>query len=278
MSRGPSDRSKGSSAQPKRVFGYIRCSSPGQVLDGETLERQRDKILEYSRLNDFTDVTILADEGLSGYKTSRPGFQKLLAACRSREVSMVIVYDLSRVTRRVRDMVDFVEDVVERYHIKLVSIRESIDTSTPAGKAFINIAAVFSQEYRDEIAYKTKAAIRHKQKHHEYTGGTVAFGYAGEDLSQPMPADLNEDSVIDYMIELRQSGHGYRAIASELNRRGIPTKTKTGHWHPKVVMQILNRASGNHDFRSRWWALVDLHSLWQIWHNIWNVPMLRKFL
>jgi site-specific DNA recombinase len=78
---------------------------------------------------------------------------------------MVIVYDLSRLTRWVRDMVDFVEDVVERYHIKLVSIRESIDTSTPSGKAFINIAAVFAQMYRDEIAYKTKAAMLHKQKH-----------------------------------------------------------------------------------------------------------------
>jgi DNA invertase Pin-like site-specific DNA recombinase len=65
---------------------------------------------------------------------------------------MDIVYDLSRLTRRVRDMVDFVEDVVERFRIKLVSIRESIDTSTPSGKAFINIAAVFSQMYRDEIA------------------------------------------------------------------------------------------------------------------------------
>lgn len=242
MSRSPSDRNKGQSGQPRRVLGYVRCSSPGQVLDGETLERQRDKVLEYARLNDLSDVTILADEGLSGYKTSRPGFQQLLAACKSREVSMVIVYDLSRLTRRVRDMVDFVEDVVERYHIKLVSIRESIDTSTPSGKAFINIAAVFAQMYRDEIAYKTKAAMLHKQKQHEYTGGTVAFGYVGEDLSQPMPPDLNEDTVIDYMIELHQCGHGYRAIASELNRRGIPTKTKTGRWHPKVVMQILNRA------------------------------------
>lgn len=151
MSRGPSDRNKGPSGQPRLVLGYIRCSSPGQVLDGETLERQRDKILEYARLNDLSDVTILADEGLFGYKTSRPGFQQLLAACRSREVSMMIVYDLSRLTRRVRDMVDFVEDVVERFRIKLVSIRESIDTSTPSGKAFINIAAVFAQMYWDEI-------------------------------------------------------------------------------------------------------------------------------
>jgi DNA invertase Pin-like site-specific DNA recombinase len=215
---------------------------PGQVLDGEIPEHQRVQTLECAKLSDLSDVTILADEGLSGYKTSRPGFQQLLAAWKSREVSMVVVYDLSWLTRRVRDMGDFVEDVVERFQIKLVSIRESIDTSTPSGKAFINIAAVFAQMYRNEIAYKTKAAILHKQKHHEYTGGTVAFGNVGEDLSQPMPADLNEDSVIDYMIELHQRGHGYRAIASELNRRGIPTKTKTGHWHPKVVMQTLYRA------------------------------------
>jgi site-specific DNA recombinase len=100
---------------------------------------------------------------------------------------MVIVYDLSRLTRRVRDMVDFVEDVVERYHVKLVSIRESNDTSTPSGKAFINIAAVFAQMCRDEIAHKTKAAMLHK-----YTGGTVAFGCVGEDLSQPMPPDLKK--------------------------------------------------------------------------------------
>jgi DNA invertase Pin-like site-specific DNA recombinase len=60
-----------------RIIGYIRCSSPGQVTDGETLERQREKILEYAKVNDLGAVTFLQDEGCSGFKPNRPGFQKI---------------------------------------------------------------------------------------------------------------------------------------------------------------------------------------------------------
>ena len=60
-----------------KAVGYIRVSSAGQVADGESLERQEEKIRAYATLKGITDLQIIADRGISGSKSNRPGFLKL---------------------------------------------------------------------------------------------------------------------------------------------------------------------------------------------------------
>jgi site-specific DNA recombinase len=156
---------------------------------------------------------------------------------------MVIVHDLSRLSRRVLDTVSFIENFVETNEIKLVSVRERIDTSTPIGKAFINLIAVFSQLYRDEISFRTKASILYKQKNKKFTGGMTPFGYNRIESSKDLITNAAEADVISSILEMRKRGLGYRRIASDLQYRGIPTKTGGTKWYPKVIMQILNRES-----------------------------------
>lgn len=226
--------------EAKKVLGYIRVSSIGQALDGESLERQLEQIRAYCKLKGLPDPEIIADEGVSGFKDSREGFQKLIQLCEKGQVQTVIVYDLSRLSRSVRNTLEFVEDTIQKNRIEFVSLQNDIDTTSPAGKAFLTISAVFNQLYRDEIAYKTKEALRHKKGKGEKTGGTLPFGFSLVDgvRLKALPGELETVKTIH---QLRQAGLTLREIVSELQSKGIKTKTGKSNWHPQVVKEILER-------------------------------------
>lgn len=228
--------------QAKKVVAYTRVSTLGQAEDGESLERQAARIRAYCEAKGLPEPEIITDEGLSGFKSNREGFQKLVALCESKQVKTVIVYDLSRLSRSVRDTLEFIEDTINKNGIEFVSLLNDIDTSTPTGKAFLGITAIFNQLYRDEIAYKTKEALSHKRAKKEKTGGTVPFGLelVGGVKLVPKPEEFE---TLKLMHSLRKQGLTLREIVTVLEDKGIPTKTGRAGWQPKVVMRILDRTA-----------------------------------
>jgi site-specific DNA recombinase len=227
----------------KKVIAYTRVSTLGQAEDGESLERQAARIRAYCEAKGLDQPEMITDEGLSGFKSNRVGFQRLVTLCESRQVKTVIVYDLSRLSRSVRDTLEFIEDTINKNGIEFVSLLNDIDTSTPTGKAFLGITAIFNQLYRDEIAYKTKEAMSHKRAKKEKTGGTVPFGFElvdGVKLT-PLPGEFE---TVKMMHSLRQQGLTLRAIVTLLNERGVSTKTGKSRWHPQVVKEVLDRTVG----------------------------------
>lgn len=226
----------------KKVMAYIRVSTVGQAEDGESLERQASRIKAYCEAKGLPEPEIISDEGLSGFKSNREGFQRLISLCESRQVRTVIVYDLSRLSRSVRGTLEFIEDTVNKNGIEFISLLNDIDTSTPTGKAFLGITAIFNQLYRDEIAFKTKEALSHKRAKQEKTGGTVPFGFELVDGVKLIPQP-GEYEVLKVMHSLRQQGHSLREIVGLLNSRGVATKTGKRRWHPQVVKEVLDRTA-----------------------------------
>lgn len=225
-----------------KVIAYTRVSTLGQAEDGESLERQAARIRAYCEAKGLPEPEIISDEGLSGFKSNREGFQRLISLCESRQVRTVIVYDLSRLSRSVRGTLEFIEDTVNKNGIEFISLLNDIDTSTPTGKAFLGITAIFNQLYRDEIAFKTKEALSHKRAKQEKTGGTVPFGFELVDGVKLLPKP-EEFETLKLMHSLRKQGLTLREIVGVLTEKGIPTKTGRAGWQPKVVMRILDRTA-----------------------------------
>lgn len=231
---------KNNPPQDLKVVGYLRVSSLEQTKDGVSLERQAEQIKSYCSLKGLSNLKFISDKGLSGYKASRPGFQQLLNLCKSKQVKMVIVYDLSRLSRSVRDTLAFIEDIIHKYEIEFVSLQNDIDTTSAVGKAFLGISAIFNQLYRDEISEKTKEALRHKRSNGEKTGGIIPFGYrlVGDSRLIAFP---EEAQTIKHIYKLRKQGLSLREIVYRLHVQGIKTKTGKEKWNPKVIKQILER-------------------------------------
>jgi DNA invertase Pin-like site-specific DNA recombinase len=209
-------------------------------MDGETLERQQQQILSYCELKGLPTPTVISDAAASGYKSNRPGYLKVVELCRSGNVDTLIVYDLSRLSRSVRTTLEFIEDVVNRYHINFVSLKQDINTATPGGRAFLAISAVFNQLYRDEISYKTKAALEHKKANNLKGAGITQFGLKVVD-GKRLVKDPQEQAVIEKLIHFRKLGLSYPQICERLQQLGIPTKTNRPTWTPSTVKRILDR-------------------------------------
>lgn len=241
------NRKNGTNPTPsKRTIGYVRCSTQGQVRDGESLERQVEQIRAYCHRKCLENVEIIEDAGLSGFKDNRPGFQRLLQLCRSGQVNSVVIYDLSRLSRSVRTTLAFIEDTIGKNGIEFVSIQNDIDTSTPMGRAFLGITAIFNQIFRDEISHKTKLALAHKRTKSEKTGGHVPFGFTVQHGSL-LVANDSEMGTIEKIRQLRSSGNSLREIAAELELNEIKTKTGKSSWTAKVIRDLLRRPLPSRD-------------------------------
>lgn len=226
--------------QTKKVIGYIRVSSLQQVEDQTSLERQAEKIKSYCAFKGIENLEIIADEGISGYKTStRKGYQNLLKLCKTGQVKTLIVYDLSRLSRSLKETLTFFDDVIKKQKIEFVSLCNDIDTTTSTGILFFQLLGVFNEFYRNDIATKTKNALTHKKNKQEKTGGTVPYGYTlglkGKLFELP-----KEQEVISLMNELKQNGLSYRGIAKELEKQCIRTKTGGLKWYGNTVKNILS--------------------------------------
>ena len=93
---------------------------------------------------------VFKDKGYSGKNTDRPEFQKLLGEIRKGKVRRVVVYKLDRISRSILDFANMME-LFQEYDVEFVSSTEKFDTSTPMGRAMLNICIVFAQLEREAL-------------------------------------------------------------------------------------------------------------------------------
>ena len=139
---------------PQRI-GYARVSSLSQNLDSQT------DVLRNS------GCCKIFEDKISGVTDSRPGWNSMLEYFR--EGDILVVTELSRMSRSLIHLLSLVKSL-EKQNIKIISIRENIDTTTATGRFFINIIASISQMER-ELKSERAAAGRAAAKARGKTGG-----------------------------------------------------------------------------------------------------------
>ena len=93
---------------------------------------------------------LYTDKGYSGKNTDRPKFQELMQDIEKGIISKVIVYKLDRISRSILDFANMMESF-QLHGVEFVSSTEKFDTSTPMGRAMLNICIVFAQLERETI-------------------------------------------------------------------------------------------------------------------------------
>ena len=119
---------------------------------------------------------VFKDKGYSGKNTDRPEFQKLLGEIRKGKVRRVIVYKLDRISRSILDFANMME-LFQEYDVEFVSSTEKFDTSTPMGRAMLNICIVFAQLERETIQKRVTDAYYSRCLKGFHMSGQAPYGY-----------------------------------------------------------------------------------------------------
>jgi len=123
-------------------IGYARVSTAGQNLDGQT-----DALQGAGCAKVFTDT-------ITGTSKTRPGWDALLAYARPGDT--LVIAELSRMSRSLLHLLQVVQELEER-DIGIVSLRESIDTTSATGRLFLSIMGAVAQMERELRAERTAA-------------------------------------------------------------------------------------------------------------------------
>lgn len=216
-----------------KAVSYVRVSTDKQAEFGVSLEAQTEKIRAMAVVQGAELVDTIVDTE-TAKNLNRPGITRLLALVDSKAVQAVIVAKLDRLTRSVRDLGDLLERF-ERRGVSLVSVAESLDTKTAAGRLVLNVMASVSQWEREAIGERTRDAMRHMQSTGQYTGGSAPFGYQLAADGAHLEPNPTEQAILARIAELRTAGYSLRAVADELNRQGYVTRRGTAWRHQYVA-------------------------------------------
>jgi site-specific DNA recombinase len=219
-----------------RVIGYVRVSTDRQAERGVSLEAQSEKIRAMSVVHGADLLELIVDGGESAKSLQRPGIERLLALVDGKKVDAVIVAKLDRLTRSVRDLCALLERF-ERRGVALISVAESLDTGSAAGRLVLNIMTAVSQWEREAIGERTRDALGHKKRNGERVGN-IAYGYRLAADGGHVEPDDAEQAAIAAIRGLRASGRTLRQIAVDLNREGRRTR-RGSEWRLESVARVL---------------------------------------
>jgi site-specific DNA recombinase len=234
-----------SDTNPTRAAVYTRVSTGRQAEEGYSLDEQERRALEHIERQGWTPAGCFREEGVSGAKARRPELDRLLAGLDA--IDVIVVSSLDRLGRSTVHLLALY-DQLERAGVRLVSLREAIDTSTPVGRLLRTVLAAVAEFERDLGRERTSAGIGGRARETGKPWGTPAYGYR-KTVEGHWEPDPVEAPVLQRIFAMRtELGMAKAAIARQLNRDGVPTR-KGARWSATVVSKVLSGREGLGEFR-----------------------------
>ncbi|NLK87612.1 MAG: recombinase family protein [Clostridiaceae bacterium] len=215
---------------------YVRISRDDSGENHESIENQRDLLLEYVSVNRLGRICgIYVDDNVSGSAFEREGLDRLKRDISAGRIDLVLLKDLSRLGRnnaKTLQMIDYLEECGVRLLTADGRYDSLVDNDTVGIETWVN------ERYVRDISRKIRACLRFKIQRGEYLG-RAPFGYRKSDIEKnKLVIDEAEAYIVKIIYSLYISGHGYSSISKYLEKKGYGAPRGEG-WNRITVRRIL---------------------------------------
>src|ERR1022692_1401943 len=173
---------------------YVRCSTAEQETD-----MQETELREYCGRRGW-ELILYRDKGQSGAKQDRPALNLLLSDLRKRKVDVILVWSLDRLARSLKQLLTISEEC-RSLGVDLVSLKQNIDTTLPAGRLTFQILGAVAEFERELLRERVKAGMAQARRTGKHVGRPA--------LRKFQPTD------IETMRRLRSEGGSARKLAKD---------------------------------------------------------------
>ena len=218
----------------KNIAAYARVSVETE-LSSHSLKAQVSHYSSYISQNPtWNFVGVYADEGITGTKAKRPGFQNLLRDCNAGKIDMIITKSISRFARNTVDLLDVTRNLKNK-GIDILFEEENIHSMSSEGELMLSLFASFAQEESRSVSENTRWAIQKRFEQGKVLG-FVMYGYKWDGREFhiiPEQAEIVREIYASYL-----GGMTPDQIASSLKKRGVKGP-RGGDFSYSLVWSIL---------------------------------------
>lgn len=219
----------------KKTIIYARTSTENQ---SNSLEDQKFTCLNYANNNGLDNIEVISDT-VSGAKDSRPGFNSIIQMVKANMVSVICVSKLDRLARKI-SFVCNVLDLLKRHNVKLVSVKENIDTDHFTSVFLIQMLGVAAEFERNSIVERINSTKRHLARNNRILGN-VRYGF--KSVNKFIESDDEELKIVNTVMSLHNSGQNYSGIAKIMNRNNFKSRSG-GKFYAQTVKNIISNCGG----------------------------------
>lgn len=209
----------------QKIAGYCRISVDEELdRDNTSIENQKKIIEEFVKAKfPKCKLSIYEDRDRSGYTfEQREGYQKLRKKLMNGDISVLIVKDFSRFSRRNSKGLVELEDLRDA-GVRIISIGDAIDYPTYDDWTAIQFRFLINEMPVTDTSKKVRNVISRRQADGEWIC-SVPYGYIISNMKkQEISVVPDEAEVIRKVFELYNDGWGYKKIANYLTDKKIPT-------------------------------------------------------
>lgn len=231
--------------QNPKIASYYARVSTGRQENEATIDSQEAEITEKIKLdgNKLLKDHIFIDNGWSGTILARPGLDSLRDAVKRKEVEILYVYDIGRLSRDFTNQLILLREI-EQAGIKVISLHD-INPENEEQGMMRKIVGVFHEYERIKIAERFRRGKLYKAKNGMLINGQALYGYRYIKKTDKKPPKylLNEkEAEVVRMIFnwVGNEGVSIKEVVRKLYEKGIPPKkNKSEFWNTGPLLRLL---------------------------------------